>query len=208
MPETTPKTLPSRRTIVKGAAWAAPVIAVAVATPAAAASTVNPSEELDFFITAGEVIGTGSSNGSIRSNGVRLSPSDPANPKTVPAGTTFTITFEYTGPNPAFNFRDTPYGVDWMKDQNQGWAIDATSTKLVFTTTTTVATPEPTGRSMQWALDPAVRPEDRSIVFSGVAVIPEGGDFPNGGTIPNLIVDPNGGTGALSGPTSETWPTE
>lgn len=209
MTETLHTAQPSRRTIVKGAAWAAPVIAVAVATPAAAASEANPTDELDFFLTAGQVIGTAESNGAFRSNGVRLSPKDPQNPKVIPAGTTYTITIEYTGANTAFDFTNVPHPyntVDGMKALNPGWDITATSTKLVYVYTTPYDTTEPNAPSMQWQLEPTVRPEDESITFTGVATIPAGGDFPNGGTAVNLIVDPNAGTGALSGPTPESWP--
>jgi len=205
----TPAT-PTRRTIVKGAAWAAPVIAVAVATPAAAASTTNPADEFHFFLTAGEVIGTAESTGSYRSNGVRLSPNDSTNPKIVPAGTVFTITIEYTGSLADFDFANVPFpynDVATMKTYNPGWDIDVTKTKLVYTYTTTAATSEPTAPSQQWALEPTLRPEDDSITFSGTAVIPAGEDFPEGATIVNLIVDPNGGTGALTGPTQTSWPT-
>lgn len=41
------QTSPSRRTLLKGAAWATPVIAVAAATPAAVASEA-PNDEADF----------------------------------------------------------------------------------------------------------------------------------------------------------------
>lgn len=52
-----------------------------------------------------------------------------------------------------------------------------------------------------------VRPEDDSLVFTGTAVIPAGADYPAGGTLNSLMVDPVGGTGGLTGPTEETWPT-
>ena len=39
---TTNQPVPSRRTVVKGAAWSIPVIAAAVVAPMAAATTVNP----------------------------------------------------------------------------------------------------------------------------------------------------------------------
>jgi hypothetical protein len=197
----------SRRTIVKGAAWSVPVVAVAVATPLAAASTTPLEEEFDFFLTAGQVIGNASATGQVRSNGVRISPADPQNPKVVAAGTMIRITLTYTGSNPAFDFRNTPYGIDWMKAQNQAWTIDPVEAgRIVFTAVTSSDSSEPTIGSMSWILDPAVRPEDDSIRFSGIAVIAPGGDFPAGGTISNLVVDPNGGTGALTGPTQETWP--
>lgn len=53
MPENVEKKLPNRRTVVKGAAWAAPVIALAVATPAAAASTTDggpqPNDVANYY---------------------------------------------------------------------------------------------------------------------------------------------------------------
>ncbi|WP_437582848.1 hypothetical protein ACSAGD_11280 [Paramicrobacterium sp. CJ85] len=210
MTETLHTAQPSRRTIVKGAAWAAPVIAVAVATPAAAASEGNPADELDFFLTAGEVIGTATASGSVRSNGVRISPSDPNDPKVVAAGTVFQITVTYNGSNPDFSFLNVPFpygSVEAMKGQNPAWDnIEVTENKIVFTATTPFDTSEPTVGSIQWDIDPNNRPEDNSISFTGVATLAPGGDFPNGGTLTNLIIDPNAGTGALSGPTPESWP--
>lgn len=202
---------PSRRTIVKGAAWAAPVIAVATATPAAAASEDSPNDLYDFFLTAGEVIGTADATGSVRSNGVRISPKDPNDPKQVPAGTVITLTVEYTGDNPDFDFTNVPYpynSVENMKGQNPDWdTIDVTPTKLVFTATTKYTTAEPTVGSTKWQLEPTERPENESITFTGVATIPPGGDFPDGGTLSPLVIDPNEGTGRLDGPTDESWPT-
>lgn len=201
---------PSRRTIVKGAAWAAPVIAVAAATPAAAASEGDANDLYDFFLTAGQVIGQDASNGEVRSNGVRISPKDPNEPKVIPAGTVITVTIEYTGSKSEFDFSNVPFpydNVENMKAQNPAWdSIDVTPTKLVFTRTTEYASSEPTVGSTKWQLEPTVRPENESIKFTGVAVLAKGGDFPNGGTLAPLIVDPNEGTGALSGPTTETWP--
>ena len=43
----------SRRTVMKGAAWAAPVVAVAAAVPMAAASVVEPEEAVGVFVGAG-----------------------------------------------------------------------------------------------------------------------------------------------------------
>ena len=196
----------SRRTMIKGAAWSVPVVAAAFAAPMAAASA-NPQTELRFFLTAGEVIGQGASTGQIRSNGVRISPADPSSPKVIAAGTVFEITIEYHGTNPAFDFLKTPYGVDWNKQQSRGWTFTTiSSTKLVLSYVTSADSTEPTGTSFSWVLDPSVRPEDGSVSFSGVATIARGGDYPDGGVIPNLLVDPNGGTGSLSGPTAGTWP--
>jgi len=196
----------SRRTVIKGAAWSVPIIAAVAAAPMAAAST-NPQSELKFFLTAGEVIGQGAATGQIRSNGVRISPADPSAPHVIAAGTVFEITIEYHGGNPAFDFLKTPYGIDWNKQQSQGWTFTTiSSTKLVLTHVTSAASTEPTAGSFSWVLDPAVRPEDGSITFSGIATIAPGGDYPDGGVIPNLIVDPNGGTGSLSGPTAGSWP--
>lgn len=45
---------PSRRTLLKGAAWAAPAVTLAAATPAfAAASPVEPSQDPAYFATGG-----------------------------------------------------------------------------------------------------------------------------------------------------------
>ncbi len=193
----------SRRTIVKGAAWSVPVIAAAVAVPMAAAST--PQQDLNFFLTAGEVIGSaGAADGQIRSNGVRISPANPAEPKVVAAGSVFTITIEYHGTNPAIDFTDPLHGLAYNKGQCAAWSgIDVQKTRIVLTAVTPAPTAEPTIGSFAWFL--RQRPEDNSITFTGIAVLAAGGDFPEGGTLVNLMVDPNAGTGGLSGPTPSTW---
>jgi len=48
-----PPSGPSRRTVIKGAAWSVPVVAAAVATPLAAASTTPP--EATFWATGATV---------------------------------------------------------------------------------------------------------------------------------------------------------
>jgi len=197
-----------RRTLVRGAAWSVPVIAAAVSAPLATASGSIANQELNFFLTAGQVIGQNSATGAIQSNGVRISPRDPQNPKVVPAGTVITITIAYTGSLPGFSFLNTPYGVDWMKAQNQAWpSIEVTQNTITLTATTQFDTTEPTVGSISWMLDPKVRPEDDSIFFTGTAVIPPGGDYPQGDRLGGLTVDPNQGTGSISGPTSTSWPT-
>ncbi|GAA5152040.1 hypothetical protein GCM10025768_19410 [Microbacterium pseudoresistens] len=198
----------SRRTVIKGAAWSVPLVAAAVAVPARAASAGGSvAEQFDFYLTAGEVIGNANAAGSVRSNGVRISPTDPSDPKVVAAGTVFTVTLTYTGSNPGFSFLNTPYGVDWMKAQNPAWpAIDVTANTVTFSATTAFASTEPTIGSYEWLLDPAVRPEDNSLTFTGTVVLAPGGDFPDGGTLVNMIVDPNLGTGSLAGPTPPSWP--
>ena len=198
----------TRRTVLKGAAWSVPVIAAAVATPLAAATgSPDPNEELYFYITAAEVIGQGVSSGEVRSNGVRISPQDPANPKTVAAGTRFVVTVSYHGDDPDFSFLNAQYGVDWNKQQNPAWPIiTVTANQIIFEHITAYPTTEPTAGSISWRLDPQVRPANGSIVFIGVAHIAPGGDFPDGGTMSPLIIDPNAGTGSLSGPTDASWP--
>lgn len=70
----------SRRTIVKGAAWSVPVIAAAVATPLAAASTVDVGAfSLDGSCGTLGVLGPGFT--------IQAGPTAP-----LPAGTTITIT--------------------------------------------------------------------------------------------------------------------
>lgn len=196
-----------RRTLVKGAAWSVPVIAAAVSAPLATASGAVANQELDFFLTAGQVIGQDGVTGSVQSNGVRISPHDPRNPKVVPAGTVITITIVYAGSLPDFSFLNTPYGADWMKAQNQAWpSIEVSRNTITLTATTQFDSTEPTIGSISWMLDPKVRPENDSIVFSGTAVIPPGGDYPQGDRLGGLTVDPNQGTGSISGPTSTSWP--
>lgn len=151
-------------------------------------------------------VSSGGSNAYIEANGVRISPLDPMNPKEIPAGTLFTITIEYTGTNDAIDFRKDPIAAGWNKGQNPSWStIQVSKTKLVFTATSSYATSEPTIGSIKWYLDPNEQPEQDSIVITGTAVIPQGKDFPEGGVIPNLVVDPNQGTGSLSGPKPGDW---
>ncbi|WP_223626583.1 hypothetical protein [Microbacterium sp. EST19A] len=70
----------SRRTVVKGAAWSVPVIAAAVATPLAAASTVDVGAfSLDGTCGVLGVLGPGFT--------IQAGPTTP-----LPAGTTITIT--------------------------------------------------------------------------------------------------------------------
>ena len=63
---TTNQPVPSRRTVVKGAAWSIPVIAAAVVAPMAAATTVNPD-------VLPEYMGL-NHNGSVRSDNVQTNP--------------------------------------------------------------------------------------------------------------------------------------
>lgn len=197
----------SRRTVLKGAAWSVPIVVAAVAVPMAAAS-INPMSELEFYLTAGQVIGSGAA-AAVQSNGVRISPADPQNPKVIAAGTTFQITISYNGSNPDFDFLNFPfpYTLDLVKQNMPAWTVASTSAKtIVLIGTTDHDSSEPVVGSFNWPLNPAVRPEDNSISITGIAVIKPGGGYPDGGTLTNLIVDPNAGTGSLTGPTQGTWP--
>ncbi len=197
----------SRRTVLKGAAWSVPVVAAAVAVPMAAASHHEPDDQLDFFLTAGEVIGLAGSSGQIRSNGVRISPADPSNPLVVPAGTLITIHIQYHGSNPAVDFTNPEHGTAYNVGQNAAWdTVEYTPNSLTLTKSTPFATSEPTVGSFSWFLPVGIRPENDSITFTGTAQIPAGGDFPEGGTLVSLLVDPNAGTGGLAGPTDDSWP--
>lgn len=213
------KTGLSRRTIVKGAAWSVPVIAAAVAVPMAAASGHTPNDMLNFYVTAFNVNGGGSSFGQVEANGIRMSPVGAGNEQ-VAVGSVFTITIEYHGNNNAFDFTTPLYGVDWNKAQNVGpgrWdSMQVTKTKMVLTWTSTSTTAEPTAPAFTWQLGPAagsvVRPGDNEISVTGIGVLAKGGDFPNGGSVGPLTVDPNAGTGTLTGPglhgqdNAQTWP--
>lgn len=75
-----------RRSVIKAAAWAAPVVAVAVSAPMAAATTVEPEEA--------ESIGATTTSPQVGNVG-RISPFgiDPlGDPGLFPAGQTFTLT--------------------------------------------------------------------------------------------------------------------
>lgn len=204
----------SRRTVLKGTAWTVPALVAVTAAPLAAASGDTPSELLYFYITAFNVSGNSTAVGRVEANGVRISPQDSSNPKIFAAGTVYEITITYTGSNPDFDFTDVPnYDAQLATNVGPGrWnsgTVERTTIRLSWTTT--IATTELSAPSFGWNLGPAggpvIRPEDDSIVITGVATIAPGADFPNGGTIPTLIVDPNQGTGSLTGPTPETWPT-
>lgn len=82
-----------RRTLVKGAAWAAPVIAVAAATPAAAASTVEPEPSenaTSVKVTTGSAINAGAwAQGVIETIDTTTRPATPA---IFPENTVITIT--------------------------------------------------------------------------------------------------------------------
>lgn len=203
-------TNPARRSVVKAAAWAVPVIAAATAVPLAAASGTDPVDEKGesvLNVTAYNVA-SGGSEGYVEANGIRISPLDPKNPKTVPAQTHVTITIEYTGDNPLIDFTKPPHDITWNKGQNQSWSsIEVTKTKLVFTAFTTSASIEPTIGSIRWLMTPGHAPELNSVKISGTAVIPASEDYPNGGILPILVVDPNKGTGTLSGPQAGEWNT-
>ncbi|MEJ1086823.1 hypothetical protein WDU99_00650 [Microbacterium sp. Mu-80] len=193
----------SRRTVLQGTAWTLPALVAVTAVPAAAASGV---QDLEFYLTAGQVIGQGSgtgASGQFRSNGVRItSPDD----RIIPAGVTIVFTLTYTGSG-AVDFTNPQNGIDFNLGQNQQWTVDPIEQhRVVFTATSNISATEITIGSASWWVNQGVRPENESITFTGVATVPPGGGFPNGGTLTSLVVDPNGGTGALSGPDETTWP--
>lgn len=209
----------SRRTIVRGAVWSVPVIAAAVAVPMAVASDTSAENGLDFYVTAYNVSGSGSAFGFIQANGIRISPQAGTDAKIIAEGTDYTITIAYTGTDDEFSFRNTAHGLDYQIGQNTApgrWAsVVVEDDRIVLTFVTPYATAEPTTPDFHWDLGPAgrvVRPEDDSIRISGVANLARGGGFPDGGTLAPLTLDPNGGTGTLTGPgqhgdgQAQTWP--
>lgn len=178
--------------------------------PLAAASTAEPTNEKSesiLNITAFNVA-SGGSNAYVEANGVRISPLDPKNPKVVPAGTIFTITIDYTGSNKHIDFTNPTYGIDWNKAQNGSWQkIEVSKSKMTFTGITSHSSIEPTMGSIRWLMVPGHAPELHSVKISGKAVVPVGGDYPQGAVIPVLVVDPNRGTGTLTGPLTRQWNT-
>jgi len=197
----------SRRRILQASAWAAPAIVVATAIPAAAASDLA-NTQLRFYMTAAEVLGTGAS-ASVNSNGVRVSPAAGVPNAVIAAGSVARITIQYTGALPTFSFLNIPwpYSLAFVKGQIAPWTVESvTATTIVLVAVTAYASAEPTIGSFGWPLDPAVRPEDGSIVMSGQFIINPGADFPDGGVLAPLMIDPNAGTGTLAGPTPVTWP--
>ncbi len=196
----------SRRRVLAGVAWSAPAILVATAVPAAAASDPdNPNNRVILNSTAVNVSGTTGNSAFIEGNGIRVSPLDPLDPPMVKAGSVATITVRYTGSNPTFSFLDTPFGIQHNLNMSMGWAVSYSETELVFVAPTPFDSIEPTIGSFTWFLNANNRPEDDSIVFTGVLVLAPGGGFPNGGTVTPLVVDANMGTGAITGPTEQTW---
>lgn len=209
----------SRRTVIKSAAWSVPVIATAVAMPLASASgdpvdPTDPNDVFDFYITASNVNGQGTTRGVVESNGVRTSPRGPiddANPPFVLAGSTIQVTVTYDGDLDDFDFTDGPYGLGNNLELNGLWDdVQYSPRKLVFTYTTKSTSYEPTAPGIKWNLGPeagdVLRPEDGSIKITGVMTVLPGGGFPDGGTLSPLVIDPNGGTGELVGPSQESWP--
>ncbi|WP_141361850.1 hypothetical protein [Glutamicibacter uratoxydans] len=203
-------TNPARRSVVKAAAWAVPVIAAATAVPLAAASGTDPVDEKGesvLNVTAYNVA-SGGADAYVEANGIRISPLDPANPKMIPAKTVFTITIEYTGNNKSVDFTNPTHGIDWNKAQNGAWSkIEITKTKMTFTGFSQFDAIEPVLGSIRWLMVPGHAPELNSVKITGNAVIPKGADFPNGGYLPILVVDPNKGTGTLTGPLANQWTT-
>jgi hypothetical protein len=89
---------PSRRTLLKGAAWAAPAVTLAAATPAFAASPVEPSQDPAYFATGGRATyPTGGGTGVFtlasldNDNNAAVMPSDTILTITPSAGANFTI---------------------------------------------------------------------------------------------------------------------
>ena len=176
-------TNPARRSVVKAAAWAVPVIAAATAVPLAAASGTDPLDtpEMLLYITAFNVK-AGGAGAYVESNGIRISPADPSKPALVPAGTIFTITVTYKGSNPEQKFTNPTSGVQWNKDQNHLWdSVKVTKNTLTFTFTSKSTTTEPTTPAFHWQMVPGRNPGEDSVVVTGNATIPPGGDFPNWG---------------------------
>lgn len=81
----------SRRTVIKGAAWAAPVVAVAAAVPMAAAS-VEPPEATYAFVGTTTSPSAGS-NLRFRANGQSLVDGDYEDGAALKQGELFTFTF-------------------------------------------------------------------------------------------------------------------
>lgn len=193
----------SRRTVLKGTAWTVPALVAVTAAPLAAASG---TQDLDFYLTAGQVTGQGSgagASGQFRSNGVRVtSPDD----RMIPAGVTIVFILTYTGSG-AVDFTNPQNGIAYNVGQNQHWTVDPIEPhRVVFTATSNISALEIAIGAATWSMNQGVRPENNSITFTGVATIPPGAGFPNGGTLTNLVVDPNQGTGTLSGPDDDSWP--
>ncbi|WP_309128884.1 hypothetical protein [Microbacterium sp.] len=99
----------SRRTVLKVGAWSVPVIAAAVATPLAAAST---AVDLQFWLLAGDGYSIDNAAGTRRLNvslPSRFSMFTTAG--TVPAGTTISIKYDnrfHFGPSAFLDADDTP----------------------------------------------------------------------------------------------------
>ncbi|MFE6994438.1 hypothetical protein ACFVAE_00605 [Microbacterium sp. NPDC057659] len=119
---TDPKSGVSRRTVLKGAAWSVPVVAVTTAVPAQAASgdvNVGQFNESSANIT----------NQTVSMSGMYVDCTDgQTSPMQQPY--TATVTISYTGSNPDFTFVPTV-------NQSPGWAMTVTDDQIVLTATQT-----------------------------------------------------------------------
>lgn len=113
----------SRRTLMKGAAWAVPVVAVAAAVPAYAASGQTVIGE--FYESSANI-----TNQTVNMSAFYINCTDGTTTPWAGQPFTVTITISYTGSNADFTFDPTV-------NQNPAWAMNVTPTQITLTTTAT-----------------------------------------------------------------------
>lgn len=128
MPESTARATPTRRTIVKGAAWAAPVIAVAVATPAAAASEIAPTNVGSLVESSDNIKDT-----VLSASSSRVESCFPDNSFSSPFILTATIT--YDGSDPNFSLTNST-----VKSSGNVWSLVSAEDGIVTLTATQTVT--------------------------------------------------------------------
>lgn len=188
------KTGVTRRTVMKGAVWSVPVVAVAAAVPARAASgegVIGQFHESSAQITSA----------SVNLAGFYVECSDTTPPLCLGEPFTATITVTYTGSNPDFTFVPTI-------NNSTGWSMQLTPTRITLTTT---VIPNGCGQGSSYFPGislvfnggnpgaPNAEPGPASIEVQGIAVS-ESGDCTISGLIDATPCSPTFGQTPIVGP--------
>jgi hypothetical protein len=143
----TPKIGFTRRSLVKGAAWSAPVIALAVATPAAAASTSLPPAT---FAYTGGSLGVRSGNVAVFNlNGIDSEGESAA----LPNGSTVTVS-----PSPGITFVVVSYSGATMVDNGDGTFTFTVTSSDVSAVVIRVRPTGPVGDGIDFATSLSIEP--------------------------------------------------
>lgn len=145
--QNTPKSGVTRRVLVKGAAWSVPVIAVAVATPVAAASTTLPPAT---FAYTGGSLGARSGNVAVFNlNGIDSEGESAA----LPAGATVTVS-----PSPGITFTVVSYSGATMVDNADGTFTFTVTSSDVSAVVIRVRPVGPVGDGVDFATSLSIEP--------------------------------------------------